>query len=109
MTNGNGKQQQQQKAITSNIPSDAVTPTQAAKELDASVSSIYRVLHAGKIRSWRKAGFRYLISLGEVKAYFSPVRVEISKEITDKPRTRGEELAVSEAAKQQLREQGWKV
>lgn len=88
----------------SELPGDLIAPKVLARILGVHLSSVHRWIHEGKLRAWRRAGQRYLISEAEGRALVVPVEVRSGEHA----RTRGEEeLAASQAA-QRLRAKGYK-
>lgn len=86
-------------------PADLITPRRAARIVGVHISAIYRYVLKGKLRGWRRAGSRYLVSEAEVRALIQPVVVEVEEEI----RTRAEEKDAAQASLERLRRAGYRV
>lgn len=86
------------------LPADLITPHRAARIAKCHQATVYRWIFAGKLRAWRRAGARYLISESEVRALIQPVVVEESEF-----RTPAEQARATEEALRRLRERGYKV
>jgi excisionase family DNA binding protein len=50
------------------LPDDLISPKTAAKILRSHISTVYRLIHSGKLRSFRRAGTRHLVSRADVEA-----------------------------------------
>ena len=86
-------------------PRDLITPREAARLVGTHLSTVHRWLHSGRLRGWRRAGTRYLVSRAEVLAVIQPVAVgEV-----ETPRTAAEDAAAAERAREYLRARGYRV
>lgn len=90
---------------TPGMPTDLITPKAAAKIVKSHVATIHRWLRQGKLKGYRLAGFRFLISEAEVRACLSPVEVEVPVV----PRTRAQDIAAADAAVARMRANGARV
>jgi excisionase family DNA binding protein len=59
--------------MSADLPEDLVPLGKAATALHVNRSTIYRWVLGGKLRSWRRAGTRYLVSLADVRELLKPV------------------------------------
>lgn len=84
------------------VPDDLITPKAAAKLVNVHISSVYRWVLSGKLKGYRRAGSRYLVSRADVLGMIQPVEVEAP----DRPRTRREEEEAARRAVEELRRQG---
>jgi excisionase family DNA binding protein len=90
----------------SELPDDLLTPRQAAKIMKTHTSTIIRWVLSGKLRGYRQAGTRYLISRRDLQAMLVPVVPDPEVEL---PRTASQEREAAEAAKARLRLRGYRV
>jgi excisionase family DNA binding protein len=58
-----------------NLPTDLITPSQAARLVDVHVSAVFRWIKSGNLPAWRKGGCRYWVSKADVERMMQPVRV----------------------------------
>lgn len=86
------------------LPSDLVEPKVLARRLSVHLSTIHRWIRAGKLRAWRRAGERYLVSLAEGLALVAPVTVVQS----DAPRSKAQEELAASQATARLRAKGYR-
>ena len=56
------------------LPADLTTPKMAARLIGAHVSLIYRAIQDGRLRAYRRAGSRYLVSRADVVGLVVEVR-----------------------------------
>jgi excisionase family DNA binding protein len=56
--------------MNAEIPTDLISPREAAKLLRTGVSTVYRFIQDRRLRSWKRAHTRYLVSRREVLALF---------------------------------------
>ena len=55
-------------AESMSLPTDLISPKQAARVLRAHVASVYRWIATGRLRSFKRAGTRHLVSRGDVES-----------------------------------------
>jgi excisionase family DNA binding protein len=60
--------------MSADLPTDLVPLGRAATQLHVNRSTVYRWVLGGKLRSWRRAGTRYLVSLADVRELLQPVQ-----------------------------------
>ncbi len=60
-------------------PDDLVTIPEAAGRLRVDPSTVHRWIGRGKLRAWRRAGTRRLISMADVLALIQPITKEVAR------------------------------
>ena len=55
------------------FPEDLISPHEAAKIVHCHVATIWRWVHQGKIRAWKRGGSRYLLSKADLLEQLEPV------------------------------------
>lgn len=92
-------------------PDDLITPGRAARILRLNVKTVYRWIVGDrkadpptppKIRSWKRAGTRYMVSEADVRALLEPTRPDQQPP----PESRQQLDARRDAARERLRSQG---
>ena len=53
-------------------PADLIGTKQAARILKTHLSTIYRLIHSGKLRAWSRCGTRHLLSEADVREQLRP-------------------------------------
>lgn len=62
-------------AAPSPVPSDLVTPKAAAAAIHAHVATVYRLIHSGRLKAYKR-GCRYLVSRNAALSLLEPVEVQ---------------------------------
>lgn len=93
------------------IPDDLVSPRKACEILSVNISTLYRWILAGKLRSWRRAGTRYRVSLADVRALLEPVmpRPRPTREELGLPASKRALAARARHTQEVLRRAGYKI
>lgn len=84
------------------IPTDLLTPREAARLVKAHLSTVHRWIHTGKLRAYRRGPHRYLVSQADLEALLRPVTDIL-------PPSPAAQNRAHEAAIAQLRAMGVKV
>lgn len=87
-------------------PADLIRPARAAQLLHVHICSLYRWIAAGKLRAWRRAGRRYVVSEADVKALLEPV---VPREPAAGVETRAQRAARAAHAEEVLKAAGYKL
>jgi excisionase family DNA binding protein len=65
--------------MSDHLPDDLVTIPVAAGRLRVDPSTVHRWIGKGKLRAWRRAGTRRLVSMREVLGLIQPVAKEVAR------------------------------
>ncbi len=87
------------------IPEDLIRPSQAAKLVGCHMATVCRWVMTGKLRGWKLAGRRYLVSRADVQAMLEPVAAVGRIPVTPPPQAR---RMKSERAKAELLAAGFR-
>jgi excisionase family DNA binding protein len=91
--------------LCAQIPTDLVPLGRAATTLHCNRATVYRWVLAGKIRSWRQAGNRFMVSLADVRELMQPVR-QRSRDVSAKAEESRQDLARRGRTQEVLRRHG---
>jgi excisionase family DNA binding protein len=83
------------------LPDDLITPNQVARLLKVHISTVYRWCLSGRLPSYRRAGWRFLIRRSDVRTILEPVRPS--------PSCPAEPVLGGERLNEFLRSRGYKV
>ena len=87
------------------VPADLITPKEAAHLAGVHTTTLLAWVRAGKLRGYRRAGSRYLVSRADVLALITPV--EVVPEV--RGRTAAEQELAAAMAAERLRRRGYRV
>ncbi len=85
------------------IPKDLIGPKIAAEILHSHLSTVYRLIHSGRLRGWWRGGTRHMVSKADVLALFEPIKARPEVETASLIRQRVEK------AREELRQMGVRV
>jgi excisionase family DNA binding protein len=91
--------------VCAQLPADLVPLGKAATELHCNRATVYRWCLGGKLRSWRRAGTRYLVSLADVRQLLQPVR-QRTRDVSAKGEETRQQQARRERTQEVLRKHG---
>lgn len=81
-------------------PPDLISPRAAAMLMKVHIATMFRWILKGKLRSWRRAGTRYMVSQADVMDLFEPVAATQANE----PERRGRPPSTSASHRRAVEE-----